>query len=105
MADAIVEALQLGIVDVWVPKSGKRTNFLATMLPRPLSEGMARAIKADRVLTGADPDMPPRATSCAQRARSPGSRRRPSSRRSQPALASRPHDRRAPARPAARARA
>ena len=50
VADAIVEALQLGTVDVWVPKSAKRTNVLGAVLPRPLSEGMARAMKADRVL-------------------------------------------------------
>jgi NAD(P)-dependent dehydrogenase (short-subunit alcohol dehydrogenase family) len=54
VADAIVDALQHGIVDVWVPKSAKRTNVLGTLLPRPLSEGMARALKADRVLAGAD---------------------------------------------------
>ena len=42
----IVEALQLGTVDVWVPKSAKRTNVLSAVLPRSLSEGMARAIKA-----------------------------------------------------------
>jgi NADP-dependent 3-hydroxy acid dehydrogenase YdfG len=56
VADAIVEALQFGIVDVWVPKSGKRTNLLGTVLPRPLAEGVARAIKADRVLASADVD-------------------------------------------------
>ena len=56
VADAIVEALQYGIVDVWVPKSAKRTNMLGVLLPRPLSEGMARAMKADRVLAGADLD-------------------------------------------------
>jgi len=54
VADAIVEALQLGIVEVWVPKSAKRTNVLGAVLPRVLSEGMARAMKADRVLAGAD---------------------------------------------------
>jgi NADP-dependent 3-hydroxy acid dehydrogenase YdfG len=54
VADAIVEALQFGIVDVWVPKSAKRTNQLTAVLPRSLSEGIARAIKADRVLAGAD---------------------------------------------------
>jgi NADP-dependent 3-hydroxy acid dehydrogenase YdfG len=54
VADAIVEALQLGTVDVWVPKSAKRTNRIATILPRSLSEGMGRAIKADKVLSGAD---------------------------------------------------
>jgi len=54
VADAIVEALQHGTVDVWVPKSAKRTQALGTLLPRTLSEGMARAMKADRVLAGAD---------------------------------------------------
>jgi NADP-dependent 3-hydroxy acid dehydrogenase YdfG len=56
VADAIVDALQHGIVDVWVPKSSKRTSLLATMLPRPVSEGVARAMKADRVLASADVD-------------------------------------------------
>jgi NADP-dependent 3-hydroxy acid dehydrogenase YdfG len=54
VADAIVEALALGTVDVWVPKSAKRTSVLGTLLPRPLAEGMARAMKADRVLTDTD---------------------------------------------------
>ncbi len=54
VAEAIVEALQLGTVDVWVPKSTKRTSVLGTLLPRPLAEGMARAMKADRVLTDTD---------------------------------------------------
>jgi NADP-dependent 3-hydroxy acid dehydrogenase YdfG len=54
VADAIVEALQLGTVDVWVPKSAKRQITFGSLLPRRLSESMARAIKADRVLAGAD---------------------------------------------------
>jgi NADP-dependent 3-hydroxy acid dehydrogenase YdfG len=54
VAEAIVEALQHGIVDVWVPKSAKRTNTFVTMLPRPLAEGMGRAMKADKVLSSAD---------------------------------------------------
>jgi NAD(P)-dependent dehydrogenase (short-subunit alcohol dehydrogenase family) len=54
VADAIVEALQLGTVEVWVPKSARRTNVLGTVLPRRLSEGVARAMKADRVLADAD---------------------------------------------------
>jgi hypothetical protein len=37
-----------------VPKSAKRTNAIGTLLPRRLAEGMAHAIKADRVLAGAD---------------------------------------------------
>jgi short-subunit dehydrogenase len=54
VADAIVDALHHGTVEVWVPKSGKRTNVLGAVLPRRLSEGMARAMKADRVLADAD---------------------------------------------------
>ncbi|HEY5045884.1 MAG TPA: SDR family oxidoreductase, partial [Solirubrobacteraceae bacterium] len=54
VADAIVEALQHGIVEVWVPKSTKRTYQLTTLLPRSLAEGLGRAMKADRVLADAD---------------------------------------------------
>jgi len=54
VADAIVEALQTGRVEVWVPRSSKRTQALGVLLPRRLSEGMARAMKADMVLAGAD---------------------------------------------------
>jgi NAD(P)-dependent dehydrogenase (short-subunit alcohol dehydrogenase family) len=54
VADAIVEALQLGTVEVWVPKSAKRTDVLRAVLPRRLSEGMAHAMKADRVLIDTD---------------------------------------------------
>ena len=55
VADAIVEALRYGTVDVWVPKSSKRTNVFGTLLPRGLAEGLGRAMKADRVLTEIDP--------------------------------------------------
>jgi short-subunit dehydrogenase len=54
VAEAIVEALQYGTVEVWVPRSSRRTSVLAAILPRRLSEGLARAMKADRVLTDAD---------------------------------------------------
>jgi NADP-dependent 3-hydroxy acid dehydrogenase YdfG len=54
VADSIVEALHTGRVEVWVPKSSKRTQALGVLLPRSLSEGLARAMKADRVLAGAD---------------------------------------------------
>jgi len=56
VADAIVDALQNRIVEVWVPKSAKRTNVIGVVLPRRLSEGMARAIKADRVLLESNPN-------------------------------------------------
>ncbi len=54
VADAIVEALQHRIVEVWVPKSTKRTFQLSQLLPRSVSEGLGRAMKADRVLADAD---------------------------------------------------
>jgi NAD(P)-dependent dehydrogenase (short-subunit alcohol dehydrogenase family) len=54
VADAIVEALQHGIVEVWVPKSTKRTYQVGTLLPRSLTEGIGRMTKADRVLADAD---------------------------------------------------
>ncbi len=54
VADAIVDALENRVVEVWVPKSTKHTFTLGTLLPRRLSEGMAHAMKADQVLAGAD---------------------------------------------------
>ncbi len=54
VADAIVEALQHGTVEVWVPKSTRRTYQLGTLLPRSLTEGIGRVTKADRVLADAD---------------------------------------------------
>jgi short-subunit dehydrogenase len=54
VADAIVEALRHGTVEVWVPKSARRTYQLGTLLPRSLAEGLGRAIKADRVLADID---------------------------------------------------
>jgi NAD(P)-dependent dehydrogenase (short-subunit alcohol dehydrogenase family) len=54
VADAIVDALRTGRVDVWVPKEARRNNVLGVLLPRTLAEGMTRAMKADRVLAGAD---------------------------------------------------
>lgn len=56
VADGIVEALQIGAVDVHVPKSVKRVQKVTAMLPRAASEGIARAMKADRVLFEADPN-------------------------------------------------
>jgi short-subunit dehydrogenase len=57
VADAIVDALQYGVVEVWVPKRSRRTNQIVTLLPRRLSEAVGRAMKADRVLAGADSDL------------------------------------------------
>jgi NADP-dependent 3-hydroxy acid dehydrogenase YdfG len=54
VADAIVEALRFGTVDVWVPKSTKTITRIMTLLPRAPAEGIGRALKADRVLYDAD---------------------------------------------------
>jgi NADP-dependent 3-hydroxy acid dehydrogenase YdfG len=54
VAQAIVEALQTGRVEVWVPRSARLTHTFAGLLPRPLAEGMGHFLKADRVLASAD---------------------------------------------------
>ena len=54
VAAAIVDALKRGVVDVWVPRSSRHSHRLAALMPRRVSEGVARAMKADRVLMGAD---------------------------------------------------
>jgi len=54
VADAIVDALKYGIVDVWVPKSTKVLNRLTQLIPRRAAEGVARLLKADQALAGAD---------------------------------------------------
>ncbi len=54
VAQAIVEALQHPRFDVYVPKDIGRVVWLTQLLPRRLREGLGRAMKADRVLAGAD---------------------------------------------------
>jgi NADP-dependent 3-hydroxy acid dehydrogenase YdfG len=54
VAEAIVEALQHGLVDVYVPKQARMTHRLTAILPRRANETIARAMKADTVLYGAD---------------------------------------------------
>ncbi len=54
VAAEIVSALKEGRFDVFVPRSvGPLTQF-SSALPRRAREGMARALKADKVLSGAD---------------------------------------------------
>jgi NADP-dependent 3-hydroxy acid dehydrogenase YdfG len=55
VADAIVDALKHGTVDVWVPRQSRVTQRVTSILPRRAQDGLARALKADRVLTSADP--------------------------------------------------
>jgi NAD(P)-dependent dehydrogenase (short-subunit alcohol dehydrogenase family) len=54
VAEAIVDALRHGTVDVWVPKNVKGITQFSMVLPRPATEAIGRAFKADRVLWGAD---------------------------------------------------
>jgi NADP-dependent 3-hydroxy acid dehydrogenase YdfG len=54
VADAIVNALRHGVVDVWLPRSSRHTQRLNQILPRRIGERLARAMKVDRVLMGAD---------------------------------------------------
>lgn len=55
VADAIVDALQRGIVDVWVPKNVKSISRVVTLMPRRGSEAVGRLIRADKVLYDFDP--------------------------------------------------
>jgi NADP-dependent 3-hydroxy acid dehydrogenase YdfG len=54
VAEAIVEGLRNHEVEIWVPRRSKATYRVTTVLPRRVSETLARALKADRVLAGAD---------------------------------------------------
>ena len=54
VAQAIVAALRDGTVDVWLPRSSRHTQRLNQVLPRAIAERIARWMKADRVLMGAD---------------------------------------------------
>jgi NADP-dependent 3-hydroxy acid dehydrogenase YdfG len=56
VADAIVEGLRRREVEIWVPRRSKATYRVVGVLPRRVSEGLSRALKADRVLAGADAD-------------------------------------------------
>jgi NADP-dependent 3-hydroxy acid dehydrogenase YdfG len=54
VADAIVDALKRGVVDVWLPRSSRYSHRIGALLPRRVTERLTRAMKADRVLMGAD---------------------------------------------------
>jgi len=55
VAEAIVGALERPRFDVWVPRESGAINKVMQLLPRAGREGVARLLKADRVLAGADP--------------------------------------------------
>jgi NADP-dependent 3-hydroxy acid dehydrogenase YdfG len=54
VADAIVEALQTGRVDVYVPKSMKGMVRLNAVMPRAAMEWIGRMLKGDQVLAHPD---------------------------------------------------
>jgi NADP-dependent 3-hydroxy acid dehydrogenase YdfG len=54
VANAIVGALKFPKFDVWVPKSTAGISKVMNLLPRGGREWIARALKADKVLAGAD---------------------------------------------------
>ena len=54
VADAIVEALQTGRVDVFVPKSIGRLLRAMSLVPRGVSDAVTKALKGDQVLSNPD---------------------------------------------------
>ena len=54
VADAIVAALERPKFDVWVPRESAAISKVMNLLPRGGREGIARLLKADKVL--AEPD-------------------------------------------------
>lgn len=54
VAEAIVEALESGRIEIWIPRRTQILANSATVLPRPITELVARVIGAYRVLAGAD---------------------------------------------------
>jgi NAD(P)-dependent dehydrogenase (short-subunit alcohol dehydrogenase family) len=54
VADAIVEALQTGRFEVYVPKSMNFLFRMQTLLPRRVTDAIGRALKGDQVLVNPD---------------------------------------------------
>ncbi len=54
VADAIVEALQTGRFEVFVPKSMSRLVRMNALMPRRAMEGLGRVLKGDQVLMAPD---------------------------------------------------
>jgi NADP-dependent 3-hydroxy acid dehydrogenase YdfG len=55
VAEAIVEAIETGRFEVWIPRSTKAINTFFGLVPRRGREAMARFLRADKVLAAADP--------------------------------------------------
>jgi NADP-dependent 3-hydroxy acid dehydrogenase YdfG len=56
VANEIVSALERPRFDVFVPRSVGPISQVSAMLPRGARDALGRALKADKVLAGADPD-------------------------------------------------
>ena len=54
VAEAIVEALETGRFEVWVPRQTKAIATVMNMVPRRGREAIAKALRADKVLAEAD---------------------------------------------------
>jgi NAD(P)-dependent dehydrogenase (short-subunit alcohol dehydrogenase family) len=54
VADEIVDALELGRFDVFVPRSNAVMSRFAALMPRRVSEAVARLMKADRLMFEVD---------------------------------------------------
>jgi short-subunit dehydrogenase len=55
VAEAIVDAVETGRFEVWIPRSTKAINTFFGLVPRRGREAMARFLRADKVLAAADP--------------------------------------------------
>ncbi len=54
VADAIVEGIETNRFDVWVPRSTAGISVVMNLMPRRGREGLARLLRADKVLAQAD---------------------------------------------------
>jgi len=54
VAEEIVDALEVGRYDVWVPKANAAIYKVLTLLPRRVREALARLTKVDRLMTEVD---------------------------------------------------
>ena len=54
VAEAIVEALETGRFEVWVPKQTKAIATVMNLVPRRGREAIVKALRADKVLAEAD---------------------------------------------------
>jgi hypothetical protein len=54
VADAVVDTIRRGRVDVWLPWHAGLLHRLATASPRPVMELVTRVLRVDRVLEAPD---------------------------------------------------